>query len=138
MYYLSEAKYEEGGSFALAFERNDDDGKWAVWDPAAGESPADSALDFQKRNFTDIDGFGFAWGKPLEVSGARNWLRVADFSVTAQAADPDFLPGAMISPVPNNGTAPFPVNFDGSIQTVDASLSTTNRNAAFIRLRGGS
>lgn len=116
-FYLSKAKYEGGGSFTLDFDRNDDDKEWAVWDPTAGKSPADSTLEFQTHDFTDIDGFGFAWGKPLESSTSRNWLKVADFSVTAQAAGPEYLPEAVISPVATEGLAPFTVNFDGTGST---------------------
>ncbi len=123
VFYLSEAKYLNGGVFVLGFDRNDDDNQWAVWDPAAGQSPADSALDFQERNFTDIDGFGFAWGKARGVSSVRNWMKVADLTVTAQAAPPEYLPTAVITPRPASGTAPFPVNFDGSSSTAGLNNS---------------
>jgi PKD repeat protein len=112
VFYVSEDLIAD--SATLSFERDDDDGRWAIWRPELDIDFDAASAAFANRNFTHIDAVGFMIDFDT-FSSARFWLKWSRFTADlAINSSGNTAPQPSFTLTPARGPSPLSVSFDAT------------------------
>ena len=111
VFYVSEKTI--AASASLSFDTDADDGRWALYDPAADLDFNAATAVFETRNFDDLDAVGFVLDS--DTYGGFFWLKfshfIADFALNATD---NGTPRAAFTATPSAGAFNFTPSFDAA------------------------